>query len=41
MRPGFLCRPNLGDIYRKEFIFLYHINLDIHYKSLYDSLVGN
>lgn len=29
MRSGFLCSPNVDGIYRKEFIFFYHINLDI------------
>lgn len=29
MRSGFWCRPDLEDVYGKEFIFLFHINLDI------------
>lgn len=41
MRSSFLCRPDLGDIYKKEFIFLFHINLDIHFKNEFDNPVGN
>lgn len=39
MRSGFCCRPGLGDIYEKEFIFLFHIKLDFFFFNKYDSLL--